>query len=225
MKRLARAAAVTATLVILAGVVGPWLFLSSWVPTKGKDLLIRELERSGVWDVSIGAARYDLLHGIILGDVRVVERASGESWAALSGVRMRVGLLSLLLKHPAVQGRAVVEQPLQTVVSFSGRYHLRDRSFVADAVTTEIPLASITEPLKRHLPPPLKEGTARLRLEIHKPSGAPPVLHAELDGTDLIWAAPAWRLAADAAVAGQDWASAAAALQEFVTRVPNHIPA
>jgi tetratricopeptide (TPR) repeat protein len=32
-------------------------------------------------------------------------------------------------------------------------------------------------------------------------------------------------LAADAAVAGQDWASAAAALQEFVTRVPNHIPA
>jgi tetratricopeptide (TPR) repeat protein len=32
-------------------------------------------------------------------------------------------------------------------------------------------------------------------------------------------------LAADAAVAGQDWASAAAALQEFVTRVPNHVPA
>lgn len=32
-------------------------------------------------------------------------------------------------------------------------------------------------------------------------------------------------LAADAAVAGQDWASAAAALQEFVTRVPNYIPA
>jgi tetratricopeptide (TPR) repeat protein len=31
--------------------------------------------------------------------------------------------------------------------------------------------------------------------------------------------------AADTAVAGQDWASAAAALQEFVTRVPNHIPA
>lgn len=32
-------------------------------------------------------------------------------------------------------------------------------------------------------------------------------------------------LAAEAAVARQDWASAAAALQEFVTRVPNHIPA
>ena len=32
-------------------------------------------------------------------------------------------------------------------------------------------------------------------------------------------------LAADAAVAQLDWASAAAALQEFVTRVPNHIPA
>ncbi len=32
-------------------------------------------------------------------------------------------------------------------------------------------------------------------------------------------------LAAGAAVADQDWASAAAALQEFVTRVPNHIPA
>jgi tetratricopeptide (TPR) repeat protein len=31
--------------------------------------------------------------------------------------------------------------------------------------------------------------------------------------------------AADSAVATQDWASAAAALQEFVTRVPNHIPA
>jgi tetratricopeptide (TPR) repeat protein len=33
------------------------------------------------------------------------------------------------------------------------------------------------------------------------------------------------QLATDAAIAGQDWASAAAALQEFVTRVPNHIPA
>jgi tetratricopeptide (TPR) repeat protein len=32
-------------------------------------------------------------------------------------------------------------------------------------------------------------------------------------------------LAADAAVAAADWASAAAALQEFVTRVPNHVPA
>lgn len=32
-------------------------------------------------------------------------------------------------------------------------------------------------------------------------------------------------LAADTAVAGQDWASAAASLQEFVTRVPNHVPA
>lgn len=32
-------------------------------------------------------------------------------------------------------------------------------------------------------------------------------------------------LAADTAVAGQDWASAAAALQEFVTRVPHHVPA
>ena len=32
-------------------------------------------------------------------------------------------------------------------------------------------------------------------------------------------------LAADAAVATHDWGSAAAALQEFVTRVPNHIPA
>lgn len=32
-------------------------------------------------------------------------------------------------------------------------------------------------------------------------------------------------LVADAAVAGSDWASAAATLQEFVTRVPNHIPA
>ena len=32
-------------------------------------------------------------------------------------------------------------------------------------------------------------------------------------------------LAADSAVAQSDWASAAAALQEFVTRVPNHIPA
>jgi tetratricopeptide (TPR) repeat protein len=30
-------------------------------------------------------------------------------------------------------------------------------------------------------------------------------------------------LAAETAVAGQDWASAAAALQEFVTRVPNHV--
>jgi tetratricopeptide (TPR) repeat protein len=32
-------------------------------------------------------------------------------------------------------------------------------------------------------------------------------------------------MAADAAVADADWASAAAVLQEFVTRVPNHIPA
>ena len=33
------------------------------------------------------------------------------------------------------------------------------------------------------------------------------------------------QLAADAAVAQVDWPGAAAVLQEFVTRVPNHIPA
>src|SRR5207244_5144114 len=32
-------------------------------------------------------------------------------------------------------------------------------------------------------------------------------------------------IAADSAVAQNDWPGAAAALQEFVTRVPNHIPA
>jgi len=36
---------------------------------------------------------------------------------------------------------------------------------------------------------------------------------------------PAVEVAAEAAVAQDDWAGAAAALQEFVTRVPNHIPA
>ena len=200
MKRLVRMTAIVAVSFLLLSFAGPWLFLASWVPAHGKALLIRELEHSGEWTADIGVMRYDPLRGFILGDVRLTDRASGEPAAAVTAMRVRVSLLHLLLKRLAFQGRAVIERPVDTVVTFSGRYNLRDRSLTAEAATAEVPLASLTGPLKRRLPPQLSEGVAQLHVVIRKPAEGLPLFKVEAAGTHLVWTAPAWRLTGDATI-------------------------
>lgn len=187
----------------LIGSIGLWIFLSSWVPVHGKALLIRELERRAPISVSMETLRYDFFHGFLCTGIRVTERTTQESWGLIPSLQLRVRWLPLVLRSRlAFHGRASLETPCRTTLVFSGRMGLRDHSLAVDVQTAEVPFASISAPLTRLLPPPLTEGTLQGQLHVRQTSMAHSTLTAQVEGTELVWASPSWRLHGDVMVDG-----------------------
>jgi hypothetical protein len=197
---------VSAALVVAMALIGSlvlWVFLSSWVPIQGKAMIIQELERHGPITVSIGSMRYELLRGFRLEDVQAIERTTQERWGAIPSIQIQVNWFPLVLNRRLVfHGRAVIERPCQTSLTFSGRYHLRDKSLALDAKTSEIPLRSLTAPLTRYVPPALTDGTLRLQFHLREPAQTQPVITGLIEGTGLVWTAPPWRLSGGLMVEG-----------------------
>ncbi len=193
MKRIALIAGAAALLLLIAGTLALWLFLSSWVPGKGKARLIEELERSQVFDVEIGAMRYELLRGLIVDRVTVTRHEGAGPVARIRQLRGQVGWLGLALRRVAVfRARATVEAPCPADAVFSGRYNLNAKTLVLDADTTPVDVTAIGLPLSRFLPKPLTGGRVELRAHIEQQPDAPLLIDGRLTGSGLVWTAPSW---------------------------------
>ncbi len=202
-KRIALIGVSVATAVVLLGSMALWALLSSWLPTKGKTLLIRELERRAPVHVSIGTMRYRPFQGLSLEEVRIVERATQEPWCHIPAVQAQVDWLALLVGRRLVfRSRAAIERPAPTVLTVSGRYRFREQSLLIDIETGEVPLRTVTAPLTRYLPPSLKDGTLRLQLRVSQTPQTPPSVTGRLEGTGVVWADPPWTLNGDLIIAG-----------------------
>lgn len=203
VKRIALALVVLTVAVALIGSLALSIFLSSWVPVKGKARIIQELERRWPVTVSLGSVRYDLFQGLILEEVRVVERPTQELWCAIPSMQIHVGRLALLLRrHVSFRSRVLLEAPCQTFLALSGRYRLRDGSLSLDVESTDIPLQSITGVLRRVVPPSLADGIVRLDLQMRESSPRRPVITGRLAGAGVTWASPPWRAVGDLHVVG-----------------------
>lgn len=206
MQRLKRIALIGGTLTtgaVLTGSVALWIVLAQWLPTTGKARLIQELERWGPVDVSIGTLGYRPFRGFVLKEMSVVDRATQELWCAAPLWQVQVDWLKLLVsRRLAFRSRASLDAPVHTALTFSGRYHLRDKSLTLDAHTTETPVRSIGAPLTRYVPPPLKDGTVRLHVHLSHSPHQPPDVAVRLEGTRLIWKTPGWSLSGDLAMEG-----------------------
>ncbi len=174
--------------LLLLGSGASWFVLSSWVPTKGKALLMQEVQRRTPLEASIGTMRYHLLRGILLEQVQLTERATREQWALIPQMQIRVSWLTLLLQKRLVfGGRASLQAPCETAVAFSGRIPLRDLSLRVELDTADVPLRSLTAPLTRHVPAALTDGTLRLHLRAERPSGGALTLTGRLEGHEVVW--------------------------------------
>jgi len=172
---------------VVAGGIALAVFLSSWVPTKGKALLIQELERSERVSVSIGTMRYDLFRGVQIENVRVIDRASKALWCSTPAMTIHVDWATLLLgRSLAFRASAPIEVPCQTHVAMAGRYQLRTHALVLDAQTTDIPLHSLAPVLRSHLPQALTDGMLRLTLHITQGSNQAPIIMGRLTGTHVV---------------------------------------
>lgn len=203
IKRVVVTGLVLVVSVILISRVALWLFLSSWVPTHGKALLIQALEQRGRWKASIDTVRYEPFHGLLLTDIRVTDPASRELWFAAPAIRVRLNWLDALIRRRLTfSGRAPIEVPCQTALTLSGRYDLRTQSLALEVETTDASLRTLAPPLRRQLPTALKEGTWRLALHVTTQPGHPPTAVGQLVGTDLLWIAPTLHFTGDATISG-----------------------
>ncbi len=193
-RRALRLALILAAILGLASIIGPWLLLVSWVPTKGKARLIEELERRAPIRVTIATMRYDLWRGLLLSDVEVSARQTQALWVRIPELHARLSLSSLLRQRVVIRGHAVVERPCAALVTVTAAYGLRDHAVSADVHTDEIALASITAPLKPLLPTPLSGGTVRVKLHVQQPAQARPSFALDVAGDGLGWTEPAWQL-------------------------------
>ncbi len=188
-----------------------WIVLSSWVPIKGKARLIDELERRWPIEVSIKAMRYELVRGFVLEEVRVEDRATRTLWGAVPSMQVRLGWFRFFLGRQLVfRARALLDAPCDTQLTVAGRYHLKTQALSLEVQTSEIPLETIGEPLKRQLPPPLTGGTLRLDVRITQPPQGPVVVMGRATGQRITWASPDMRMTGDVTVTGRAAQSLAA---------------
>jgi hypothetical protein len=186
-----------AALAVL-GSVGLWALVAWWVPVRGKALLIRTVERRWPVSVSIGRMRYAPFHGFLLDEVQVTERATQTVWGRASSARLQVSWPRLALTRQVVfRGEAALEAPVGTDLDVAGRYNLRDAAADLSAETADLAIASLTDPLRRYLPPALVAGTARLELRFAHSPGMPATLTGSVRGTGLRWTAATWQAVGD----------------------------
>jgi len=198
----------TSFLLIIAGVLVGGLcaarFLASWVPTKGKVWLEEELERQLPIDVAIGAIRYEPFRGVLLEQVRAVERTTQEPWVVAPLVRVQVAWLPLFLRGEFIfRASALLELPCHTLLEGSGHYSPRRQSLALEVRTEDVGLDTIAAPLRRHIPPPLTDGMLSLQLQVTKRPEESLVIAGQVIGHGLVWSEPSHRLRANVTVEGR----------------------
>lgn len=216
MKRLPLIALATSICVFLIVSLSLWAVLASWVPTKGKALLIDTVERQAPVNVSIESMRYELFRGLVLERVRVTDRATQTLWVSAPTIRIHIRWFALLLqRHVTFRARASLDVPCHTEVSILGRYQLRIQSLIFDARTDDIAVPTISAPLTQYLPTALTDGTLRLTLHVEQQTPQPPALSGRIAGTHLLWKSDAVQMHGDVIVngsatmpprAGEPWA-------------------
>ena len=202
MGRLVRTIAITLLGVGLTVTIGLWLFLWSWLPTQGKALLIERLEASGTMEASITSMRYELLRGLTVEELQLVDRATKQLWCSLPVIRMRFDWLAVLRGRIGFRGQAPIDVPVRTDVTLAGQYHPFARSFSVAVETAEIRVRSVTQPLKRWVPPALTDGTFQLDIELTQRPDTVLSMSGQLTGHQLVWQADPVRVTGDVIVSG-----------------------
>jgi len=202
-KRVMLIAGALVAAILLIGSIALWLFLSSWVPTRGKARVIHALEDSGRLEATIGAMRYEPFRGFVLERVRITDRASQITWLLTPLMTIRLNWMALAQRQLAFRARSPLEIPCQTTAMVSGRYDLRRRALHLHVRTTDAPLATFSPAARSHAPAALTDATLRINLQLaQRPEEAPRIV-ARIDADELVWAGPAYRAIADLTVDGR----------------------
>ncbi len=170
-------------LVALSGAIGLWL--TAWVPTKGKAWLEAQLEQRLPLDVRIGSMRYALTQGLLLHEVSATDPTTATTWFRAPRLKARIGLLTLLIQREVafrMEGRLIA--PCQTDMTVSGRYGLRSQQLLAELASSDIPVEQVIPELRQRLSS-LKAGRPRLALRLRWQPGTNPVFTGRLTGTAL----------------------------------------
>ncbi len=196
---------VAATVIVVFAVVGSlilWAVLSAWVPTKGKAWVIRTVERSAPVELTIESVRYELLRGLLLDDVHVVNRNTQEAVAHARQMRVQIHWLALLAGQAAFNAQVSLTAPCATDVALGGHVHLRRKALTLDLRTENVPLSSIGPPLVRHIPLAITDGILRATIRLAVGPQHPLSITGRLDAERLTWVATPLKIQGDLTVDG-----------------------
>lgn len=177
---------------------GLWWFLSGWVPTRGKTLLIETIQQYSPLRVSIGSLRYTLLRGAVLNSVALTNRDSGELVLSASEANIRTGWISWVLRKQITFSATLnLQVPCQTTLKVSGHYHTVSESFMADVYIPETDLHSVSGFLAKRIPAPLKGGNIEADVRFTRPSHEPLIARGKINVKQMVWQTPEATLTAD----------------------------
>ena len=190
--------AVLAFLLTLSG----YFLLASWVPTKGKALIIHELERRAPIEVSIAAVRHRPLHGFLVEEIQVTERATAHVLFQAPRLTIGIGLWPLIAQRVAFRGQADVEAPCRTELRFAGWYHVRTKQLDSSIHTGDVGLDTIMPPWNHRLPPQLRGGALQLDGTVAWAPRAPLRAKGRITGRNLVWQQAPLQIRTDLGITG-----------------------
>lgn len=171
--------------------VAAWFFLSKWVPTTGKELLIQELERRSPVEASIGTVRYEWPRDVLLKNVRVIDKNTAEVFFEAPRLNIHVSWLALALRKQVIfRAKSMVEIPCRTQVQVSGRFNLQEAAFNVHGRTEIFSLDALAPWLRKKLPPALKGGHYRLAVNAEQTHAADLLIRAHLNADNAAWSQP-----------------------------------
>ncbi|MBI3319240.1 MAG: hypothetical protein HYZ89_01460 [Candidatus Omnitrophica bacterium] len=189
---------------VLGAVTATSVWLTVWVPTKGKSWAEAQLRRQLPVDIHIGKMTYSPWKGLLLEDVRAVDRDDPSlTWFRASRFQAKIRWLTWLIRRQLVWHlEGPVTLPCDTHVIASGVFELNNRALEMDVLASDIALDRLSPPVARYLPPALKGGTVRPRLRITWRPGTEPVIAGRIMGTHLLWEHDAVRFRGDVRLDG-----------------------
>lgn len=189
--------------LVLAVVASLWVILALWVPTHGKILLLRAVEQPGTMSASLRSLRYRPFQGVLLDELRLAERATGQTTLHAPIVTLGIKWFPLLVKRElAFRAQGLLTHPCPTTFTASGRYTLRTKTLLLDAHSTDIPLDRVSAPMASWLPAALREGTVQLQVHLVRRPGAPLQCSGRVTGSRLVWSSAAIRATGDLVLNG-----------------------
>lgn len=190
--------------IFLIGSLSFWFFLSWWVPSAGKTRLIEELEKRAPISVHIESIRYEWPQDIVLSEVAVNSRQSGETFFASPVLRLRLGWLSLLLRKQCVfRATSPMTLPCQTTAEVDGWFDLRSTALNATLSLQKFKRENLASFIQKRIPQALQGGDLRLQLTAQQSAKHPLSLDGKLTGEAIVWALPSGQLIADGTVQAQ----------------------
>lgn len=179
-----------------------WAFLTVWVPTDGKALLIEQVEARWPISLKIGSMGYSPLKGLTLDHVTVGPSDTDEVWLQCSQATARVHWWSLPMQRVDFRIKSSLTKPAQANLMADGHYGWETGTWGLRLRIEEAALQTLSPLLAGKIPGTVREGSLRADLFLKGAAAASIELSGSATTSELSWENETYKGTGDLAIEG-----------------------